>query len=69
MNNEERVKSIKIGNGKYLLLINWHRPLQEGDGYIAQKMTEGLAEWWKGDEKFFSISVGDDADITFERAE
>ena len=65
---ENELQTIKIGDGKYLLLIKWYRPLQGEDGVIAKQITEGLEEWWSSDEKFFSISIGDDADLTFERA-
>jgi hypothetical protein len=68
MKMENETQAIKIGGGKYLLLIKWHGTLRAEHGEIANQITEGLEEWWKGDEKFLSISLGDDVDITFERA-
>jgi len=66
---KNNVKEIKIGDGRYLLLIQYGR---ERESYIMQsvdRVTEQLKEWWEGEEKFFPLVFGDDIEVTVERLE
>ena len=63
---DENIQTIKIGDGKYILLIEGDRLLSGDD---IRYSTEYLERWWNSDEKFCIVTFTKNFSVKVERLE
>lgn len=63
---KEKTEAIEISKvGRYIILVCDDNITPEE----AERVGEGITEWWDGTAKFFVLIAGTDAEVTFKRVD